>query len=350
MKTKEEIETYFTTKLNTQLDELEGQRLEILKIVSYKKYLPFVIAAAVLSLIVYLTIVKQTKDENKNLFTGLCFVFVIVTFLFTHRAIASKRNKLFEPCKLEYKSKVLGGIAAFLNNNLKVQPGSGLSRETFEHSRLFPKANSYESDILTEGTVFGLPIQMSNVNYYTVRESKDNKGKSKGSTATYFEGAYCIIKISTGMDNFVRINPKSAIRNKITGLMPDKNSNGLVKTLFSTFVGEVNDSVLVQSGNKEFDENFSLRAYDEKTVEKFVHSMWVQRLIDFKKNQEWELHVYLDKNELHLALGGFNMKELNVASPINECVFTQTYINYVNDLLALAQEISKNGEVTSKKE
>lgn len=351
MKTKKEIEDYFTTTLSAQLDELEGQRLEILKTISYRKYMPYLIGSAVLSLLIYVMIVRHMQDNNnKNLFTGMCFIFVFVTFMITNRVVSLQRNKRFEPCKMAYKSKVLGGVAAFLHQNLSIISGSDLPREAFERSRLFAKADNYESDFLTQGTVFGFPIQIAMVSYFKVSQYEDSKGKRRRSTTTYFEGAYCIIKLETGTNEFVRIKTKSATKDKITNLMPDKNSNSFVKALFSTIVGEVDDSVLVESGNKEFDESFSLRVFDEKTAGIFARSGWIKLLNDFKKGKEWELNFYLNKDEFHVALGGFNMAALNVTSPINECVFTQTYINYVNDLLGLAQEISRNREGTGKTE
>jgi len=349
MKTKEEIENYFTATLNGQLDDLENQRLAIIKSLSYKTVIPYLGGAAVVSTVAYY-ILKEKYGEYEyvqNNLLAICIFFIPLVAVFAYIRVSAKRKKLFEPLKLDYQSKILGGITRLLHPDLKLEPSSGLSRETFEHSRLFAKAKSYVSEVLTQGTVFGLPIQASLVKYYTVSESKNQKGESRRTTTTHFEGAYCIMKMNTGIDNFVRIKTKSVVKDTIADLLPDGNSNGLVKTLFSTFMGEVNNSVHMESGNKEFDEIYRLEAFDEKTAEQFILSAWIERLMDFRKNQEWEINYYLDKNELHVALGGFNMKGLEVTSPINELVFTQTYINYVNDLLGFAEKISVSHQAIS---
>ncbi len=139
-----------------------------------------------------------------------------------------------------------------------------------------------------------------------------------------FEGAYCILKLQTGIPKFIDIREKSTLRDLLSDIFPNSKT-----------------PLLSQTGNKEFDVMFSLHAADEDSSNKFRESKFVALLLNFKKQQNWQVQYFLAPEELHIAIGSFNKEGINVNNPIDECVFTETFINYINDLIRLAEELSK---------
>ncbi len=343
MKTKSEIEDYFIRTLNRQLDDLEAERLLIIQNNSFTSLQKYIAVSAGISLIAYILVSKLFPGLiDINTLIACCILFPVSVAMIRFLILSAKRDKLFRPAVTNYKSKVLGGITTFLNEHFKLNAESGIPQGAFEQTRLFPKAENYHALLLNEGSISGVPASLSLINYFNVTTSKSNDGKRTTTRTTYyFEGAYCILKINTGIRNFVRIRENSYLKSSLSDLFPDKKSNFLVKTLASEILGYSVDSVRVNSGNEEFDNYFDLEAFDEETAKEFINSKLFHAILNFKKQQEWGMCFYLNPSELHIAMNGFNLKGLSVDKPITELLFTQTYINYINDIIGFTEELTK---------
>jgi len=326
MKTKSEIENYFASTLNSQLSDLEKRRLLITQKHTYKFFLPFAIGAPLISAIIYFLVQIYYGDQaDKNLPLYLFFLMIIVSTIGLWRT-SIKRNKAFEPLLAEYNSNVLGGITTFIDTCLSLKPDESISKSDFEQAAIFRKADNFIGSLFTEGCVFGVLLRFSLVRYYSVSRSKSDSSStdSKSSTHIYFEGVYCVINLATDIQGAIRLREKDVIGDAISNLFA------------------VNTTYLkVETGNTEFDALYTIEATNQGVASKFSKSMYLNCLLDFKKQQNRSVQYFLNSNEIHIAIDGINSKEVNVSNSFDEMIFTKTYINYTNDIVGLAEKLSK---------
>jgi hypothetical protein len=98
MKTKSEIEDYFTRTLNGQLDDLEAERLQIIQNNSYTSLLKYIAAAIGISLIAFNLVSKLFPGLiDINILIACCIMFPFVLAMISFKILSAKRDKLFLP-------------------------------------------------------------------------------------------------------------------------------------------------------------------------------------------------------------------------------------------------------------
>jgi hypothetical protein len=260
---------------------------------------------------------------------------IIPFFSFLYAIIAPiyifiKRNLVFNPLLLEYKTIVIPKMLQFINEGLHYEPRNGMPQEEFNKSGLFERPTHYASEDLVSGQAGKFTVKFADVN---ASRRSSRKGRNSGSSIeNVFIGLYGYTQLYKTFQAPIYIKPT------YTGIaMADSVLNSLMSL---SLVKQLKDQVtagIIKTGNAEFDGYFLVRSQQEAEVKRVINSIFIQMLVAFKKQVEVPVHIGLIQNELHFGFSGVNLFEVNAHTSLTEKNVTLKYFTYLQLALGLAE-------------
>jgi uncharacterized protein DUF3137 len=196
MKSNEELQVLYDTKLKPVLESLEKQRKKLK-------------GRTILLIVVFLaTFVFFGIDDSYDL---TFFKILIPINLLLFGFLIYKFIKPLNAYKKEFKEKVVKEIVVLINPEWKYDAEGSISREEYNASKLFIKGvDKYEGDDMVTGTIEKTSFRMSDLHtQYKKTSSSGKKGKSE-TLHTIFRGLFAVIDFNKEIKGETLVLPDTA--------------------------------------------------------------------------------------------------------------------------------------------
>ena len=177
-----------------------------------KKYNKFKVFLVIFDIIIVLFITKylnviRTPNFNSQL-VSYCFIALLVIFIdfflaVFYELLTFSKNTQF--INKEYKEKVFTKMLENFVDELKYEPQTGISRETYKEAKYINDYDDFHSEDYFTGKINNQKIEMSDLKITEEVEEEDKDGNKTTHTRTLFSGLFGKIKLNKSIDANVQI-------------------------------------------------------------------------------------------------------------------------------------------------
>lgn len=228
----------------------------------------------------------------------LIVIGVLIVSVYTHIQDKSFKREVVKPTLENFNKD-------FVYTELK-----GFDSKRIAETRLVMRGSDYSSSDYVKGVHEGLAFECANV--YIADTTTDSNNISH--TVEYFNGQWLIIKPNHLIDNELYI-----IDRKLSASNP--NSIGFFKKA---------NLQKVETESIGFNKEFKVFAHDPMTAFKILSP---QKILELFENQAQDISVYLNNNELHIAI--YSDKKMFKWTKVTEENRKQVEERIIDELLSL---------------
>jgi len=332
MKTKTELDGFYSSVVRKELEQLEKLRLDILdkhNYSLYKRTLMILLALTAFCFVLYLN-----DKENFKIEIGIGSAIITGLFLIIYPiVIIAKRTKSFIAVLGEHKINVIAKIVSFILPGAQYHPEEGISKDEVVHTGIFNRSDGYGSSNLISGKINGQYFKSATVYLYNTSKSKSHSGTSENSTV--FDGLFVQQKLKFKVPQPIYIRTASKIErivdNFTTGLLGNK--------LSSLLTGETHHT-LFRTYDAEIDELFEIQCNDSDFAAGFIKSEVFKSLLAFKKERKNAVHFLIRNDEFYLAMDKLVRLKTNFRLSFLEQSSELVFMKFFNDAVGLAENVT----------
>ena len=311
MRTKEEVDYFYSTLLEGKIAEMETLRIKTKK--SY--YILF--AIAILIFIVILSIALN-REGIESLPVLLWLGIILGTLIVGYIIDLLKKNYVSK-----FKENIISALIHFYDPSLKYDSERGILPKAVEISGIFSCVD-YESDDYVEGRFGKTFIQFSEISL------KGSKGRKLFSGLfliaefnKYFKGEYLVLP-----DNY--------------------------ESTFGSLIGDALQKIsplksqMIKMESPEFEKHFSVFGEDEIEARYLLSPALMERMVDFKSKIGKPVYFSFARSRLFIAISAEeNLFEPSVMMPTDKSMI-ETWGKNIYFALSLVDDLSLNTRIWSK--
>jgi len=269
MKTLEELQQFYGSTLLQQLSLLENMRS---KLVARLAVAAAIIAATVL---IALLVVFRTAPMPVLIFAAVAGI-----VLFTFVASILSRGYV-----REFKTRIIGKLVKFLDENLNYIPHGCIPKSKFVASEIFKtRPNRYKGDDLVRGKLGATEIEFSELN--AVYESGSGKNRSR---RTVFKGLFFIADFNKNFTCRVVVLPDTA----------EKLFGGFGKLLQSWNLAR---DELIKLEDPRFERYFVVYGNDQIQARYILSTSLMERIADFREKTGRRIYLSFVGSKVFVAV------------------------------------------------
>ncbi len=334
-----EFDRFYNLKLKSKLEELEEKRKTTTSIHNFKTYRRILLLLLVLIIIDVTLINKKALPEPFIALVPISLVFTI----FYPLVVLFKKGSNFTPINEEYKLRVIPELISFVNSNLRYEKEKGITQVEFNRTQLFDNASIFSSEDLITGEINGISYRMADVKAKRTHQYDVNSGVRNG-TVTVFEGLYVIAT------NPKDLGPRLFIRYKGLGkVLADK-----VLDFFGEGVNQLLETnepkgISIETANCDFNALYNVKCENEDSAKAIITPALISIMltmnekfnskIDAAKLLQNPVNVFIQGNEVHIALFDTDVFDLNVFSSVIANNYTRKYYDFLSLSIELAETL-----------
>ncbi|MFW5799531.1 MAG: DUF3137 domain-containing protein [Spirochaetota bacterium] len=312
MKSVQELEKFYNTDLENNLNTLENERKGLVK-----KLIPIIIIG-ILALGGALLIFFSTQTIILSIIIG---IIVIGGGIYLSTNMISKyKNK--------FKKEIIDKIVKFIDPVLEYNPEDYITKSEYMNSELFKKnPDRYKGEDYVAGKIGETPIRFSEVHseYYTT----DNKGNRH--YHTIFKGLFFIADFNK------RFKGK-------TFVLPD-----VAQSTFGDVLGHFFQSwnkgrgELVKLEDSEFEEIFVVYADDQVEARYILSTSLMERIKKYKQRTGKKIFISFVDNNIYVAISyNKNLFEPKIFSTITDFNHIKEYYDDLMLAVSLVEDLNLN--------
>ena len=238
--------------------------------------------------------------------------------------------------RLDFKSKIIGKITAFVDKSLTYMPEGSVSREEFLKSGIFQHScDHYKGEDHIQGKIDKTAIEFSEI----VAKYKTTTGtgsKRKKHYTTYFAGIFFVADFNKHFKTRTLVLPDTA--EKLFGKFGQK----LQSLSFSR--GE-----LIRLEDPEFEKEFCVYGDEQVEARYILSTSLMRRILEFKK--KWDTTIYLSfvDSKVFIAISlKKNLFETRLFKTIVDYSFIEENVKYLLLLVGIVEDLNLNRRIWSK--
>lgn len=333
MKTKEEFEQFYKTRLTGSLEQLESERMAGNSKHSFKTYRRVLLVLLVIIIVVVILITKY------HLLPEYFFGVVPLTVLFAMFYpiyVLYKRGDNFTPINDQFKKDIIAKIIKFVSPDLRFEPNSGITSSEFESSGLFRSSSTFRSEDLITGAVNDASIKMAEVIATQSGNFRTNQKGRHYKTQHYdvFRGLYVIVKTNLSASTPVIVRSKKLLDNII--------SPSLINTIKGLNGIETNDIVtanVVLSGDAAFDEKFIVQCQNPQALPVVLNNESRKTIASLRGLADADINVAFLNNEIHFTISGSAIFDMDAHTSFTNSKYVHEYFNLLNVAVGFTEGI-----------
>ncbi|HUX97523.1 MAG TPA: DUF3137 domain-containing protein [Bacteroidales bacterium] len=332
------FDDFFNFNLKHKLEELEAKRIATTSIHNWKTY------RRTLLVLLVLVIIDVTLFNKKLIPEYMIFVVPASVFfaMFYPLVVLYKKGSNFLPINEEYKKRIVPELISFVNTNLTYEKEKGILQTEFNRTRLFDNATIFSSEDLITGEINGISYQMADVKAKSIYHGHGhNSGKtSDRSIRIIFEGLYVIATFNKDF------GPPVYFRYRDLGqVMAGKISNFLGNQISNQLPSNEAKGISIDTVNSDFNGLFNVKCDNEESAKAIITPAFINAMLNLngkftgkvKQFLQSPVNVYIQGNEVHIALFEVEVFELNALTSVVANDYSRRYC----DLLTMSIELAE---------
>jgi len=208
----------------------------------------------------------------------------IIAAIFIYKSAVKAPLKTYND---QYKHRVIGGIAKYLQPEMKYEPDSGIPREVFVELGHYQNPSLYNTEDLFHGMIDKTEISFCEANAVKIRTYTDAQGKTKTSTKTIFKGIIFSADFHKHFNTWITISP-------------DNESDGFFGRVAQKIQSLGNNLVKLES--PEFEKHFLVRSPDDIQARYVLTPDIQQRLLDLRSKISDEIKITFRNSSLYITI------------------------------------------------
>lgn len=324
MRTKEELQHFYTTQLSEDIAEVEAMRLKAKKAIVVRLGIVLAVAAVYFVLI---TIIENTSGMNLEVVLKIG-IFGLIGFSIMYSFLK------FKKIEQQLKERIIAPLIQFVNPSFEYTPANHVSREEFIDANFFNKnwIDVLLGDDLVEGYVGSTHVRFSELNAKKIERTNDKTTRA----VPVFQGLFFVFDFKKDFEGSLYVMPK---------LLPfglDRLSRVTKTNLTREKMGRVE----MESGL--FNDMFDVRSTDQHTARYVLTPLLMENLMNLQGEAKHHTMFSFVNGKMYLALNtGKSHFSFNLFSEIDE----QNVSEYFNDLIytfSIVDELRLNERLWNK--
>lgn len=319
MNNSKSFKEFYEEKLVPDLSVLDSERKQVKKRI------------IIIAVIAFLVIILEAKFIPSGIGTWKGVIQVITGVSgFILISLSSRKYKL------NFKSKIIGKITAYVDESLAYLPEGTVSKAEFLKSAIFQHScDSYKGEDHISGKIDKTDIEFSEViaQYKTSTGSGSNK---KEQYSTYFKGVFFVADFNKHFKSRTLVLPDNA--EKLFGKFGQK----LQSMSFSR-------GKLIKLEDPEFEKEFCVYGNDQVESRYILSMSLMRRILEFKK--KWGTKIYLSfvDSKVYIAISlNKNLFEPKLFKTIVNYDFIEENITYLLLLIGIVEDLNLNTRIWTK--
>lgn len=276
MKTLEELQQFYESELLDDLNELEQQRLAVVKKVVTTMVIVGAVAVGIL-----LLLLPTIRHSPMIILFPLVIGGIIITgcIKYFSRGYVS-----------DFKHRVIEAIICFIDDALEYRPTDCISQGTYLSSEIFThKPDRYQGDDFVSGKIDKTAIQFCELHSEYKTESRDSKGRKQTHWHTIFKGLFFLGDFNKHFAGTTVVLPDTA----------ERLFGRLGQSLQKWNPGRGD---LIKLEDPEFEKEFVVYGDDQIEARYILSTSLMSRIVDFKRKTGRKIHLSFVRSLVFVAI------------------------------------------------
>lgn len=322
MESREDFHSYYQSKLQPILQELEDKRKASVRKVG---------AAAVVILILTLAaaaIIINMAADLPFLFLPLFLGIALLAFAWQY---------FTKDFRHSFKDAIVRQIIRYVDPSLSYAPKEMISRQEFRSSTLFKhRIDRYKGEDLVSGQVDKTAIRFSELHAEYKTTSRDSKGRTQTHWHTIFKGLFFAADFNKHFHGRTVVLPDSAER--LLGRLGKKLQEW-----------NISRDDLVKMEDPEFEKEFVVYSTDQVEARYILSTALMRRILEFKYKMRVPVHIGFVDSNLYMAISiKKNMFEPRILRTILNFEMVQDYLEDLILAVGIVEDLNLNTRIWTK--
>jgi hypothetical protein len=242
--------------------------------------------------------------------------------------------------RAEFKLRIIGSVARFLDPGLAYSPEGHISERAFKESGLFRQhIDRFDGEDLVSGKVGATAIQFSELHAEYQTTHTDSKGHTHTSWHTIFKGLFIVADFNKEFRG-------------VTVVLPDvaEKAFGWLGQVIQDWTDVFRRGELVKLEDPEFEREFVVYADDQVEARYILTPSLMQRLREFKRKVGRQVFFSFARSNVYVAITTQqDMFEPRWTGPVCSPDLVRTYLLQLRLGLGVVDELDLNTRIWSKK-
>jgi len=315
MNNQNDFRKFYDSKLIPDLKILDQER---------KKVDRKVLIIGLVALVVIIVIRRLFHGSGSGYFSILVGVVAFIVI-----SVVSKNYRL------NFKTKIIQKITAFVDENLVYSPEGFVPQEAFTNSGIFQKyCNRYNGEDHFKGTLGKTAIEFSEIVGKEITSSGSGSNR-KEQQHLIFKGVFFVADFNKDFQGHTLVLPDTAERmlGKLGQSLQSMSSRG----------------ELVKLEDPEFEKEFCVYSDDQVEARYILSPSLMKRIVEFKR--KWNTKVYLSfrSSKVYIAIKtDKNLFETRLFKSIVDYSFMEENIRYLVLLTGIVEDLNLNTRIWTK--
>jgi hypothetical protein len=327
MKSLQELERYFQTEMQIELEALDARRKVILK--KWTRVGFFVLFTMLLSVLVLNNVNFAQSVEPQIKYFITC---VIILILGGAAGYFYARDKTFLS---DFKFQVIEKIIKFINPDLTYEPRNYISSEVFRKSRIFLKSvDRYNGDDLVHGQIDKTQIKFSEIKA-EYKTTSSGKSGQKTEWHTIFQGMFFVADFNKHFQTS-------------TIVLPNILGRGFIADFFRK-MNFARSEKLVKLEDPRFNKHFVVYGEDQIEARYVLSTSLMSRITEFKEKYSNHLYLSFVDSQLYVAISFTkNLFEPNYFQKLTDFKTVREYFDDLHLVISIVEELNLNNRIWTK--
>jgi uncharacterized protein DUF3137 len=322
-KSPDEFREFYDTGLRPTLEELEARRRRIVK--------RFLLTLGIVALVI---LGAGLVAANSNAGAPVLIVALILGVITIFLAWWLLTRK-FVP---EFKERVVGEVARFVDPSLMYSPKGYISQPQFSGSRIFLTGiDRYRGEDHIAGRIGATAIEFSELHAEYKTTTTDGKGRTRTTWHTIFKGLFVIADFNKHFQGTTVVLPDLA----------EKTFGWLGKLLQKMNIAR--KEKLVKLEDPEFEKQFVVYGSDQVEARYILSTALMRRILDFSNRQKRPVCISFTGSNVHIAVTTQkNMFEPRIFRTVLDFDLIGDYLDDLQLAIGIVDDLNLNTRIWTK--